>query len=201
MSCQSVRSFVAKQQNVLASSVVISSVEVHDGASISYASASNMTAPDLIAQHPVVIVKLPEGSTPAWEQRVSALERDNAELWTCLQRMQRRSSAIALRALLDAVRTKVNEGVPLQDSEKLAWNARVTNMPDAELAQRGLTRQQLQLTMYGANTLQHQGTKAVHEVDLQEVAEAVTARSNDHRALFKYAYRSDPEEHVFPDTA
>jgi hypothetical protein len=56
-------------------------------------------------------------------------------------------------AHLDLSSTKVNEGMPLQDSEKLAWNARVSNMPDVELTRRGLTRQQLRLTMYGANTL------------------------------------------------
>ena len=180
------------------------------------ASASNMTVPDLVAQHPVVMVKLPEGLTPAeWKQRVANLQRDVSQLQQdtmqdtmqlriSMARLQRRTDAIALRALLDSVRTKINGGVRLQDAEKLAWNARVANMPVTELARLGLTAKQLGLTTYSLNTLQHyQGaTAAAHEVDIQEVAEAVTASSSDeHRALFAFVYGEKPDDYVFPDAA
>ena len=205
---QPVRSYVAEKQNVISSNVVILSVEVRGGGSISPDSASNMTVPDLVAQRPVVIVKLPEGSPPAWEhsvielrQDVNQLQHDSRQIQKSMARLQRRIDAIALRALLDSVRTKVNGGVPLQDAEKLAWNARVANMPATELERLGLTAKQLGLTTYGLNTLQYQGTKATHEVDIQEVAEAVTTCSDEHRALFAFVYGEKPEGYVFPYTA
>ena len=189
------------------------------------ASASNMTVPDLVAQHPVVMVKLPEGLTPAWEHRVANLQRDVSQLQQdtmqmqqdtmqmqqdtmqmriSMARLQRRTDAIALRALLDSARTKINGGVRLQDAEKLAWNAHVANLPVTELARLGLTAKQLGLTTYSLKTLQHcQGaTAAAHEVDIHEVAEAVTASSSDeHRALFAFVYGEKPDDYVFPDAA
>ena len=200
-----------------------------------------MSAPDLVARDPIVIVKLPEGSAPAWERTATELQRvmeqlqlqlqekdrqrqeeynqlqkndrqrqeetkqmleESKQMRNSLAKLQRRTNSIALRALLDSVRTKINGDVRLQDAEKLAWNERIANMPAAELTRLGLTANQLGLTKYGINTLQHQGTVAAHDVNTQEIAEAVTSStySPEHCALFTFVFNEDPNAYVFLDT-
>jgi hypothetical protein len=45
-------------------------------------------------------------------QRVATLEESNMDLYRGMKQLQRRVNAIALRQLVDGVRTKVNAGVP-----------------------------------------------------------------------------------------
>lgn len=132
------------------------------------------------------------------EQEVSALREDNQQLHTTVTGMQTRMNALALKALADGARTRINGGQELSADDKTTWNERVRR---GELDQPGLTRQQLALTKYGRGTLQGAGRDAAHPVSPEDAAYAVTTRGADHnhRALFKFVYGASAEEFVYEE--
>ena len=128
------------------------------------------------------------------EQNVSALREDVTQLHKTVMGMQSRIHSLALRALADGVRTKINGGQELTAADKATWNNRVQS---GEFDHFGLTRQQLALTKYGDRTIQGAGNAAAHVVSKVEVACAATTFGPDHRALFQFVYGESADAIVF----
>ena len=124
------------------------------------------------------------------------LRKDNHQLHTTVTGMQNRMNALALRALVDGARTKINGGQELSAADKATWNERIER---GELDQPNLQRPQLALTKYGRGTIQGAGRDAAHQVSLEEVAYAVTTRGDNHRALFQFVYGISAEELLYKE--
>ena len=130
------------------------------------------------------------------EQDVGALREDNKQLHKTVMGMQNRMNALALRALVDRARTKINGGRELSAAEKATWNERVQR---GELDQPELTQQQLALTKYGRGTIQGAGRDAAHLVSREDVAYAATMYGANHRALFQFVYQASADDFVFSE--
>ncbi len=127
------------------------------------------------------------------ELEVSALCDDNQQLHKTVTGMQKRMNALALRALADGARTKLNGGQVLSTDDKSTWNDRVQR---GELDQHGLTRQQLALTKFGSRSLQ----SAAHLMSPEDVAYAATTRGANHRALFQFVFGVPAETYVYEES-
>lgn len=125
---------------------------------------------------------------------VGELCEDNKQLHKTVIRMLTRMNALALRALVNDTRTKINGGQELSDADKATWNERVQR---GELDQPDLTRQQLVLTKYGRGTIH--GAVRDHLVSPEDVACAVTTCGANHQALFQFVYGAPADEFVFKD--
>ena len=174
-----------------------------------------------LKEHHKRVVVLPlAGTAMPLEARISSLEKQYSSLEKQNKKQQlqiddqlkqltllsRRASKIAMRAMLDQRRERLL-GRPLIDMQRGKWwNTHCDSMSDTDLAARAnvttsaeLTRAQINLTKYGKGTRQAQGCNAAHQVDREEVAEAVVLGGPVEQGFFRWLYGEDPHTLVMGD--
>lgn len=134
---------------------------------------------------------------------VAELKAGLQDTRTELQNFKRLSYKVGRRSLVEQVREKIL-GHPLSNEDKSSWNNYIANViPDDQLEEHGLSRKQLRLTKFGANSLQKEGSSAAHQVPIEIVAgsilESVKYNTPAHVALFEFVYGYKPGEVVDED--
>ncbi len=129
------------------------------------------------------------------DNTLEALRGSVAGLEMGMLGVQERQNGIALRALVDGARRKVNDGIALNSDEKKTWNSRVSNMDPSVLKEQGTSPEQMELTLYGGEVV-GLGNAAAHDVDEVVVAKAVLGCGSPYEGLFKFVYGREPRDVV-----
>ncbi|GLC39409.1 hypothetical protein PLESTM_000893600 [Pleodorina starrii] len=188
-----VQELAAKKLKLEKSEVDILGVKGKDGESLDMESASKMTVNELADKEAVVRVALPESAESQRDRKIQALEMQVSNLKAAVALQQK----LALRKLLDDVRSELIGRELTKEERGETWNSRLQEMKDFK----GLKREAAMLTQFGRGTQQWHSNKAAHEVDVPVIAQAVTAAPKKHaalyRELFRFAYKLDADEVVF----
>ncbi|GLC34553.1 hypothetical protein PLESTB_001248900 [Pleodorina starrii] len=195
-----VQELAAKKLKLDESEVDILGVERKDGESLDMESALKKTVNELADKEAVVRVALPESAESqndceiqTLEEQVEILEEKLGTLRTAIALQQK----VALRKLLDDVRSELIGRKLTKEECGEAWNSRLQEMEDFK----GLKREAAMLTQFGHGTQQWHISKAAHQVDVPVIAHAVTAAPKKHaalyRELFQFAYNLDADQVVF----
>lgn len=101
---------------------------------------------------------------------------------------------LALRRLMDDVRTKINGRELSREQRGDVWNGVIDAMTEMRLAELGLSREEVCLTRFGHGTDQRKGSDAAHGIGTSIVAKTVLSRQGAYVSLFRYAYGLHPNE-------